>query len=386
MYALPSVAFSALTIITISRNLGPEGRGVLTIFLLSSVVTSSVTSTHCFLNIMKSNSAKELDELESQYSDRSYKTKFFAPGLGIVLFSISTRSFSFSSIFLVFFLNLAYFQLSVKRDLCLRKGMNIVYLIDSIIQGVIFVTIAIITLLTGVSVTLVGIVYLVFVFLQLIIVHKLNRGSKLPIAYFRKIESPRTEPIRHNDLIDGIFQQLYISKDLLIASLVLSQKSLGLMSAAASFWVVFRFLKATTFVHLSVHDIPRDVQSFSARTVINHPLFVQSCAIASGGMLGFYIMPKVMGPGFQLHFFSFALGVISEILLMSNLLALSHSKSNRIILKLVVVMLLQVVFLAFCRFFITDMSIDLIWASSIFTNLVIFGILRFNGFSVRNVV
>ena len=158
------------------------------------------------------------------------------------------------------------------------------------------------------------------------------------------------------------------------------------MSAAASFWVVFRFMKATTFVHLSVHDSPRDVESFSARTVINHPLFAQSCAIASGGVFGFYFMPKVMGPGFQLHFFSFVLGVISEILLMSNLLALSHSKSNRIILKLVVVILLQIIFLAFYRFSITDMSIDLIWASSIFTNLVIFGTLRFNGFSVRNVV
>jgi len=335
---------------------------------------------------MKSNSTKELDELESRYSDKSYITKFFAPVLGVALFTISTRSFSFSSNFLILFLNLAYFQLSVKRDSCLRKGLNQVYLIDSIIQSAIFVTLITITLLTGASVTLVGIVYLVFVLLQLRIINTLNRGSQPPIGYFRKLDSFRTEPIRHNDLIDGIFQQLYISKDLLIASLILSQKSLGLMSAAASFWVVFRFMKATTFVHLSVHNSRRDLDSFSARTLINHPLFAQSCAITSGGMIGFYSMPKIMGAGFQLHLFSFVLGAISEILLMSNLLALSHSKSNRIILKLVVVVILQTIFLAFYRSIVADVSIDLIWTSSVFTNLVIFGILRFNGFSVRNIV
>ena len=135
---VPTIVFSVLTMIAISRNLGPTGRGEISQILLLAALTSSILCTPIFLNIMN---LTVPTEIKSYIFSSLYL--FYWKNLALVLlldfclifFRESEKyTFSIQSIISLNLLIGFYFIATQIRDFLLRFHENWIYGLDFLVQ------------------------------------------------------------------------------------------------------------------------------------------------------------------------------------------------------------------------------------------------------------
>lgn len=366
---VPSVIFSVLTVILISRHLGPDGRGELTIFFLSTTMVSTILSTSSFLDVMN---AKKLDQLNSIILnlERDKRLEKFAGSmvgaLGYLIFGLLLQyDFSFLVLSVIIIVNILYIQVNLFRDYCIKTVNPYVYLVDSVIQGCLFLSTLIITLLYGITLVTYSLIFCSFLFIHYLVLSKLaHQVLTLQIGTITN-QNGVNEKFRGRGIAEGFLQQILLSKDLILGSIFLSQVTLGTMSAAASFWVSIRFLKSTTFIHQSV-TVPNSLRYDKvASGIIRHPLFVQCLLIFTLACIGYFSITFVLGEGFQLEFKYFVIGALAEALLMIVLYLLSFDRSKGVNQFLVLIILGQGIVTLLLKVVLNLDGINVIWVTSV---------------------
>jgi len=383
---LPTIALSTATMIGISRNLGPGGRGEVSQFLLLASIVSSIICTPIFLNIMHLKTAREIKTYVLSSVFLFNRRNLILVGVldaCLLLLDIGNRQVL--SIENIIYLNLLitfYFIASQIRDLLIRFNRNKIYGIDfatqMVISGSILGVLVFHTLLASYVILIFVITYGTLALLLLVILKSrvkefkyvnLVRGSIVSLGH---PTPPRTK-ILFSKL--GILFQLSMSKDLLIGVLILSKADFGLMSALASFWVVLRFLRPSAVIQAKLGTdktvvTPGSLRVFTYLSRANSAIYIQVISIALIGLLSYVLTPVLMGKGFSPSIEIVIAGTTSEILLMKCLYDLSTNSSEFSQNLLLYLMTLQVVFLIFIGFTGVKLTIDLIWISSCITYLV----------------
>ena len=383
---LPTIALSTVTMIAISRNLGPSGRGEVSQFLLLASIVSSIICTPLFLNIMHLKTASEIKTYVLSNLFLFNRRNLILVGfLDSCLLFLDLGNRQVLSIENIIYLNLLitfYLIASQIRDLLIRFHKNKIYGIDfatqMVISGSIFVLLLSNSLLASYVIQIFVVTYGILALLLLVILKSrvkefkyvsLVRGGTAPLVH-------PTPPKAKNSFSKlGILFQISLSKDLLFGVLILSKADFGLMSALASFWVVIRFLRPSAVIQAKLGTDERLVASGSPRFLTylsraNSAIYVQVASIALIGLLSYAMTPILMGKGFSPSIGLVIAGTTSEILLMKCLYDLSTNTSEFSQNLFLYLMMSQVVILVFIGFTGIKLTIDLIWISSCVTYLV----------------
>jgi hypothetical protein len=380
-FQIPTIALSSVTMIAISRSIGPSGRGELTQFLLLAIIMSSVLSTPIFLTIMNLKNAIEI----KSYLFTSLHI-FNRKNLGALIFINFTYYFLAKSnnpmsdllnIILLDLLVIFYFVATQIRDFLLRFHKNEVYGFDFILQTLISLTILWLWLQRDLSAANVIQIFVFFygLFALTLIVFLRIKLQTFNFANFIFKSDPLPEQPKLREEKEsfsklGILFHLSLSKDLLIGTVMLSSVNFGLMSALASFWVVVRFLRPSSVIQLKLsEDKPhsfttttKGILAFATRS--KSAIHVQAIIIGLTGMLGYLLTPILMGRGFKPSIVMTISGITAEILLMRCLYNLSTSPSRYRQNLFISLFLFQIIFLGVLFFFGVNPSITTIWFSS----------------------
>lgn len=387
IFQLPTIAFSTITMIAISRNLGPSGRGEVSQILLLAALTSSILCTPIFLTIMN---LKVPSEIKSYVAISlflfNWKNVALVAFLNtcLLLFNRSDNHvLNLSTIILMDLLIVFYFIAAQIRDLLLRFHRNKIYAVDFAVQLVISGSVLALLVLHALTVS---IVIQIFVFsyglFALFLLSVLNsRVSEFEFAnLIRKkiITSIQSQIWKTNGSFSklGVLFQLALSKDLLFGLLLLSKADFGLMSALASFWVVVRFLRPSAVIQAklghndsnAVFDPTRSILAFIMRA--SSAIYLQAISIGLMGFLGYVMTPILMGSGFKPSLSMTIAGLASEILLMKCLYDLSTSASKFSQNVFSLLCLLQIIILGIFGILSISFSISMIWFSSCFMYLI----------------
>jgi len=387
MYQLPTILLSAVTMVAISRNLGPSGRGEVSQFLLLSAVTSSVICTPVFLRVMNMKNSNEIKDYVygSLYVfNRNVIFIITLMNLSFILFNQSKGLFSnLRTIILLDLLTFFYLISAQIRDLLLRFHKNKIYGIDFFIQLLISSLILLFLIFNGLSANFSLLIFTISygayaIILILVLKHK-DHSFKASFVFRRaQLKVSQEDNFGKEDHFSktGILFQFALSKDLLLGLVVLSKADFGLMSALASFWVVIRFLRPTAVIE---NKIGESVSRILPKTNIGPRLFnrynisaieVQMSLIGILGLSGYLLIPKLMGSGFQPALNMTIAGIIAEALLMKALYELSISKSNLNQNLFVLTVIVQVLMLGALLILGVEPSITLIWSTSAFSYLM----------------
>lgn len=396
VFQIPTIILSSITIIAISRSLGPEGRGEISQVLLLSALTSSILNTPIFLTIMHLKENREIESFTLQ------KLFLFNPVIilsictvNILFFSIhfaKNQAFSLTTVLMLNMLIIFYFLTSQLRDLLIRLEQNRIYLLDFVVQFLISVLVFTFYQFKSLSVIAVilsfNIAYCAYSIILFKWIHMLSSEFR-----FRNIirktkglkDSTEKSKTYSKFASSGLLFQLLLSKDSIICFLILTKYDFGLMSATASFWIILRFFRTSAFIHAKL-PVNRNAEvkesSIFSRCKQNRNLGVYLHFLGIGflGLLAYLLVPKIMGIGFQPSLVMVILGLASEILLMRCLFDLSMN-ANELTGKLIGILgLVQVVVLILLTSFGFPISLEVIWGSSV----LIYG-LWFLGRSLKDV-
>ncbi len=380
-FQIPTIALSSITMIAISRNLGPSGRGELTQFLLLAILTSSVLSTPIFLTIMNLRNAIEIkSHLFTSLHIFNRKNLGALVFLNLVYFFLAKSNSPMSDMLNIILLDLLvvfYFVATQIRDFLLRFHKNEVYSFDFVLQIAISLTMLWLWLQQELSAAR---VIQIFVFFYGLFVFTLIVFLRIKLQTFNfanfifkntpHLEQPKLLEAKESFTKLGILFHLSLSKDLLIGTVMLSSTNFGLMSALASFWVVVRFLRASSVIQLrlsgdepyAVSTPTKGILAFTARS--KSAIHLQAMIIGITGMLGYLLTPILMGRGFKPSIGMTISGITAEILLMRCLYNLSTSPSRYRQNLFISLFLFQIIFLGVLVFFGVNLSITIIWFSS----------------------
>jgi hypothetical protein len=396
VFQIPTIILSSLTIIAISRNLGPQGRGEISQVLLLSTLTSSILNTPIFLTIMH---LKENREIESF---TLHKLFIFNPVLilsicvaNILFFSIhlaKNQAFSLTIILMLNTLIMFYFLTSQLRDLLIRLEQNRIYLLDFVVQFLIaalvfsfyqFKSLSVIAVILSFNIAYCAYSIILFKWIHILSSEFRFRNIIRKTKGFK--ETADKSKTHSKFASSGLLFQLLLSKDSMICFLILTKYDFGLMSATASFWVILRFFRTSAFIHAKL-PMNRSVEvkelSIFSRSKQNRNLgvYLHFLGIGFFGLLAYLLVPKIMGSGFQPSLAMIILGLASEILLMRCLFDLSMN-ANELTGKWIGILgLVQVAVLILLTSLGFSISLEVIWGSS-----VLIYVLWFLGRSLKDV-
>ena len=378
---VPTIALSTLTMIAVSRNLGPTGRGEVSQILLLAAVTSNILCTPIFLTIMNLEVSSEIKSyISSSLYLFSWKNLTFISLLNVCLIAFKKLGIHEFSAKLMVSINLLiafYFIAAQIRDLLLKFHKNQIYGLDFLAQ--LMISGCVVALLVLNSSTVSHVIY-VFVLtygvnaLVLLIVLKLKvREFELIYLIRKRTLSPVSEGTRKTDSsfpMLGVLFQLSLSKDLLFGLFFLSKVDFGLMAALASFWVVVRFFRPSAVIQVKVLQKQIDYSLRSPRGILglmarpSSVVYIQSVSIATMGVVGLVLTPVLMGGGFRPSNSMAIAGLTSEILLMKCLFDLSTSASQFSQNSFLCLCLIQILILGILSMIGYELSISVIWFSS----------------------
>lgn len=381
VFQVPTILFSTVTMIAISRNLGPTGRGEVSQILLLAALASSILCTPIFLTIMN---LKVSTGIKSYISDSLYL--FHWKNLALVSlmnfclifpWQLGMKVFSVQMIISLNLLIGFYFVAAQIRDLLLRFHKNRIYGLDFLVQLLISGSVLILLIFEALTVSRViqifVVTYGVFALILLIILSRKVKEFKIStLVRKNKSNSMSAEIQSTNESFSklGVLFQFSLSKDLLFGLFLLSKSEFGLMAAMASFWVVVRFLRPSTVIHVKVTQPTRDYSSMLPGGILrfitraSSAIYVQAFTIGVMGILGLFLTPVLMGGGFEPSVTMIIAGLISEILLMKCLYDLSTASSKFSQNLFLSLCLTQIFILGILRITSNPMSISLIWFSS----------------------
>ena len=381
VFQVPTIAFSTLTMIAISRNLGPTGRGEVSQILLLAALTSNILCIPIFLTIMNLTASTGI---KSYISGSLYL--FYWKNLGLIsllnfclIFSwqFEKQIFSVQMIISLNLLIVFYFIAAQIRDLLLRFHKNWIYGLDFLVQllisGSVMILIFFHTLTVSLVIQIFVITYGIFGLFLLIILSRRVKDFKFSNLVRKRKNNSISAKIQRTDASFsklGVLFQFSLSKDLLFGLFLLSKADFGLMAAMASFWVVVRFLRPSAVIQVKVGQASSDYSSMPLGRILgfitraSSAIYVQAFAIGMMGILGLFLTPVLLGGGFKPRVDMTITGLISEILLMKCLYDLSTPDlklSQNVFLSLC---LTQILILGILRMTSNVMSISLIWFSS----------------------
>ena len=138
IFQIPTIAVSTLTMIAISRNLGPSGRGEISQILLFAALASSILCTPIFLTIMNLGDSSEIKSYVSRslfLFSRNNVALIALFDMYLLFFNRTTnREVNFSLIGYMDLLIISYFISAQIRDLLLRFHRNKIYGVDFAVQ------------------------------------------------------------------------------------------------------------------------------------------------------------------------------------------------------------------------------------------------------------
>ena len=138
LYQLPTILVSTLTIIAISRNLGPSGRGEVSQILLISVLASNVLCIPIFLAIMNLRDSTQIKTYISHslflFSPRNILVVILLNAYYFAISPINDRGINVPMAVCVNALALFYFISAQIRDLFLRFHINKIYGLDFLVH------------------------------------------------------------------------------------------------------------------------------------------------------------------------------------------------------------------------------------------------------------
>jgi len=382
VFQVPSIAVSTITMIAISRNLGPTGRGEISKFLLLAALASSILCTPIFLTIMNMGESSEIKAFVSRSLFLPSRTNLATILLiDLYLFSFNHAKTSELNLTLIVYTNLlilSYFISAQIRDLLLRFHRNKIYGVDFVVQLLISGPILVLLLSHSLSVLkVVEIFTLAYgisaLYLLFVLKSRVSQFSFSNLVKRNKLPFPSSQNSAFGKGFSktGLLFQVVLSKDLLFGVLLLGKSDFGLMSALTSFWVVIRFLRPSAVVQAKIgkSDLASSSPMRKSSRFIVKPhsiIYLQSALIVIMGLLGFFLTPILMGRGFRPGILMTFAGLSAEILLMKCLYSLSTSPlefSQKLFARSCV---LQILILGVFKLAHIDVSITLIWLSSCF--------------------
>jgi hypothetical protein len=377
---IPTISLATATMIGISRNLGPTGRGEVSNLLLFAAVSSSFLCTPIFLKIMNLTSTHEIKSyvFNSLFLLRARNVLFLGL-MNAFLFTSSLLGRQVMSLEFICYLNilvLFYFVSSQIRDLLLRFQKNKIYGVDFFAQLGISVCILVLFVFDTLSATNVirvfVTIYGLLSFLLIYIMKKRVEDFKCSFLFHR--DSNLSEKVVKLESIDsflkiGILIQLTMSKDLLFGTIFLAKSEFGLMSALNSFWVVIRFIRPSAVIQeklelKSVDSAQKFRLKFPFLNSFNPITLLQLMFIALIGIIGFYIAPRIFGIGFTPTAAIAITGTAAEIFMMKCLFDLSTNGSRFSLNSFIALLSLQVLMLLSIALSGSQITIALIWGSS----------------------
>lgn len=380
IFQVPTIGVSTLTMIAISRNLGPVGRGEISQILLLAALASSVLCTPIFLTIMNLGDSAEI----KSYISRSLFL-FSRNNVAVIvlidayLFFVDRTKSQHLDLSVIAYMNLliiSYFIAAQIRDLFLRFHRNKIYGVDFAAQMLISGPILILLLAHALSVLRViqifTITYAVLsIFLLLLLRSRVDEFSLVNL--FRKRESIASNSnilkVSASFSKSGLLFQMVLSKDLLFGLILLAKADFGLMSALTSFWFVLRFLRPSAVVQAKLGQGTGSESGSRGKFLafITRPssaIYLQSLSIGLMGFLSYTLTPILMGRGFKPGIAMTIAGSFSEILLMKCLYDLSISNNKFSQNSFAILCFLQFLVLGILRLMELNVSILMIWFTS----------------------
>lgn len=380
-FQVPTIAFSTLSIIALSRNLGPSGRGEVSQLLLLAALTSSVLCTPIFLTIMNLENSRAIKEYISRslylFNWKNVTLILLLNICVVFLNKFNEPVFNLQMIVSLNLLILFYFIAAQIRDLLLRFHKNEIYGIDFLVQlvitGSVLAFIHLETLTVSIVIYIFVLTYGLFAILLLLLLKLKVQDFEFSNLIKKKINNSLESNLPESDgkfSRLGVLFQLSLSKDMLFGLFLLTKAEFGLMAALGSFWVVIRFLRPSALIQVKVrqgstlasNEMTRGAFNFVTRA--SSAIYVQAFSIGVMGIFGYIFTPILMGGGFEPGVNMTIAGLTSEILLMKCLHDMSTCASKY----------LQNIFLFLCLFQITmlgvlgalgiNLSITFIWFSS----------------------
>ena len=390
----PTIFLSTLTVILISRALGPVGRAEVSQTLLVTNLASSILCIPIFLTLMNvQNTIVASAYIKRSIFLLSWRNLATIAALDISFYVLNRGESQNTVLLMLALVNtlfVLYFIASQLRDFLLRINRNEIYILDFIIQIIILVLFLTLLNLQLVNTRLVILIfvfsYSVYTFILLIVLKfqfKVLNFHNLFFKFNSKEINLAVTKMQSSFAASGILFQITLSKDAILGIVFLSKSNFGLMSALASFWIVIRFLRPMTVLQNSLRDpnidslgVELKEKSFFNR-VSSHANGFQAFAIFCTGIFGFFLTPKLMGAEFKANLWTSICGVFAEVMLMRCLYLFSIRKVSsyhrRYFLYLGV---LQLMLLFMMKSLGNDIEISTIWFSSILLYAVVLFALR----------
>ena len=314
IFQIPTIAVSTLTMIAISRNLGPSGRGEISQILLFAALASSILCTPIFLTIMNLGDSSEIKSYVSRslfLFSRNNVALIALFDMYLLFFNRTTnREVNFSLIGYMDLLIISYFISAQIRDLLLRFHRNKIYGVDFAVQMLIATPIFFLLLTHALNVLEVIQVFtfaygLYAVFLLVLLKSRTQEFDYANLIRKRNFfaNNPNVLRISTSFSKSGLLFQIVLSKDLLFGSILLPKGDFGLMSALTSFWFVLRFLRPSAVLQAKLGQ--RSGKEFGPKSkfleFIARPtsaIYLQSVSIGIMGFFSYILTPILMGRGF----------------------------------------------------------------------------------------
>ncbi len=380
LYQVPTIAVSTLTMIAISRHLGPAGRGEVSQILLLAALASSVLCTPIFLTIMNLGDASEIKSYVSRSLYLFSRNNFVIIALVDIFLLFFNRTdnhrINISMIGYVDLLIISYFISAQIRDLLLRFHRNKIFGVDFGVQILISGPILLLLLLHKLNVIEVIQVFtitygLYALFLLLLLKSRVEEFRLVSLIREQHSVKDNSNILRISSSFSrsGLLFQIVLSKDLLFGLILLPKADFGLMSALTSFWFVMRFLRPSAVVQAKLGQGSSEASSSKIRLLelISRPgsaIYLQAISIGIMGFLSYILTPILMGSGFKPRIDMSITGALSEILLMMCLYELSISNEKFSENAFILICLFQVLVLGILGLTGVKVSVSQIWLSS----------------------
>ncbi|CAB4830071.1 unannotated protein [freshwater metagenome] len=384
LYQLPTILVSTLTIIAISRNLGPSGRGEVSQILLISVLASNVLCIPIFLAIMNLRDSTQIKTYISHslflFSPRNILVVILLNAYYFAISPINDRGINVPMAVCVNALALFYFISAQIRDLFLRFHINKIYGLDFLVHLIISVSVLVLLLFQDLNAKrVIEIFTVVYGLLSVQLLFQLNsRVIEFRVMNLFKKQSLDDFNLKRIDKEysrSGVLFQVALSKDLLLGSIFLSKSDFGLMSALTSFWVIVRFLRPSAVIQTKISEVKATTSGLTNRISVirkssNSTVYLQTAAIAVMGFLGYELTPILMGKGFRPGVIMAVSGFAAEILLMNSLFNLSTTTSKLSQNLFTFLCLFQVIILFLLKMSFGSISATTIWTLSCATYIL----------------
>ena len=383
----PTIAIATVTMIGISRYLGPSGRASISQVLLLSYLASSTICTPIFLNVMHLKVASEIKTFafESLYLFRQRNVLTIIILNLFFLFSTFLRD-QLLNLELLFYMNLliiSYIVATQIRDFFLRFHKNKVYGIDFVTQVILSISILSFLLLQNLSVSKVIQAFVVThgilaLFLVALLKKRVQAFQYTDLIRKKSRMSRPSRKWRSRDSFAnlGILFHLTMSKDLLFGMVMLSKVDFGLMAALASFWGVIRFIRPSAVIQTKLESSHSKVLPNVPKRLLyiyskgSSAIYLQLAIIGAVGLATYVMMPILLGSRFSPSVQIVLVGTIAEMLLMKCLYSLSTSTSSASQRLFWLLVILQTTSLMVLKLSDFNLTIDSIWISSCFTYLI----------------